>query len=62
MKFYKAIIKYWKSILRPGGHLIFEVGEGQAADVAEMLRYAGFDHVGTRKDTLGVERAVFGRM
>ena len=62
LKFYKAIIKYWKSILRPGGHLIFEVGEGQAADVAEMLRYAGFDHVGTRKDTLGVERAVFGRM
>ena len=62
LKFYKAIIKYWKSILRPGGHLIFEVGEGQAAYVAEMLRYAGFDHVGTRKDTLGVERAVFGRM
>ena len=62
LKFYKAIIKYWKSILRPGGHLIFEVGEGQAADVAEMLRYAGFDHVDTRKDTLGVERAVFGRM
>ena len=62
LKFYKAIIKYWKSILRPSGHLIFEVGEGQAADVAEMLRYAGFDHVGTRKDTLGVERAVFGRM
>lgn len=62
LKFYKAIIKYWKSLLRPGGHLIFEVGEGQAADVAEMLRYAGFDHVGTRKDTLGVERAVYGRM
>jgi len=62
LKFYKAIIKYWKSILRPGGHLIFEVGEGQAQEVAEMLRYAGFDHVGTRKDTLGVERAVYGRM
>ena len=62
LKFYKAIIKYWKSLLRPGGHLIFEVGEGQAAEVAEMLRYAGFDHVGTRKDTLGVERAVYGRM
>ena len=62
LKFYKAIIKYWKSILRPGGYLIFEVGEGQAKQVAEMLRYAGFDHVGTRKDTLGVDRAVYGRM
>ena len=62
LKFYKAIIKYWKSILRPGGYLIFEVGEGQAESVAEMLHWAGFSYVGTRKDTLGIDRAVFGRM
>ena len=62
LKFYKAIIKYWKSILKPGGYLIFEVGEGQAETVAEMLRWAGFSYVGTRKDTLGIDRAVFGRM
>lgn len=62
LKFYKAIIKYWKTLLRPGGYLIFEVGEGQAEDVAEMLRCAGFDYVSTRKDTLGTDRAVFGRM
>lgn len=62
LKFYKSIIKYWKSLLRPGGWLLFEVGEGQAADVRDMLRSAGFDYTSTRKDTLGIERVVFGRI
>ncbi len=25
-RFYKGILKYWKSLLRPGGYLVFEVG------------------------------------
>lgn len=62
LKFYKSIIKYWKSLLRPGGWLLFEVGEGQSADVRDMLRSAGFDYTSTRKDTLGIERVVFGRI
>ncbi len=62
LRFYKSIIKYWKSVLRPGGYLLFEVGEGQADDVKEMLLDGGFESADTRKDTLGVERVVFGRM
>ena len=62
LKFYKAIIKYWKSLLRPGGFLLFEVGEGQAQTVSEMLQAAGFSYTDTRKDTLGIDRVVFGRM
>lgn len=62
MKFYKAIIKYWKSLLRPGGYLLFEVGEWQAQSVSEMLQAAGFSYTDTRKDTLGIDRVVFGRM
>lgn len=62
LRFYRSIIKYWKSLLRPGGWLLFEVGEGQSADVREMLRSAGFNHTGTRKDTLGIDRVVFGRI
>ena len=62
MKFYKAIIKYWKSLLRPGGYLLFEVGEGQAQPVSEMLQAAGFSYTDARKDTLGIDRVVFGRM
>lgn len=62
LKFYKAIIKYWKSLLRPDGCLVFEVGEGQASDVCEMLMSAGFASVRTMKDTLGVDRVVIGKM
>ena len=62
LRFYKSIIKFWKSVLRPGGYLLFEVGEGQADDVKDMMLAGGFESAGTRKDTLGVERVVFGRM
>ena len=62
LKFYKAIIKYWKSLLRQGGYLLFEAGEGQAQAVRDMLSAAGFGYTDTRKDTLGIDRVVFGRM
>ena len=61
-RFYKAIIKYWKSLLRPGGFLLFEVGEGQADTVKDMLSSAGFRAVGSRPDTLNIERVVIGKM
>lgn len=62
LRFYRAIIKYWKSIIRPGGYLVFEVGEGQAKDVCDMLMAAGFSRTATRKDTQGIQRAVIGKM
>ncbi len=62
LKFYKAIIKFWKSVLRPGGYLLFEVGEGQAESVKEMLLTGGFRSVSSKFDTLGVERVVIGKM
>ena len=62
LRFYKSIIKYWKSVLRPGGWLLFEVGEGQSEPVKEMLLAGGFDHADTRKDTAGTERVAFARI
>lgn len=62
LKFYKAIIKFWKDRINNGGALLFEVGEGQAEAVCEMLLYSGFASATTRKDTLGVERVVVGIM
>ncbi len=62
LKFYKGIIKYWKSLLRPGGYLLFEVGEGQAEPVKDMILSAGFLGADTAKDTLGVDRVVIGKM
>lgn len=62
LKFYKAIIKYWKSLLRPDGCIVFEVGENQAQDVGEMLLNAGFNSAYIRKDTQMIDRVVIGRM
>ena len=62
LRFYKAIIKHWKSLLRPEGLLIFEVGEGQAETVADMLMAAGFAATSIHQDARGVDRAVVGRM
>ena len=60
LKFYRGIIKYWKSLLKPDGCILFEVGEGQAEAVGEMLLSAGFRSVSYRKDTLGTDRVVIG--
>jgi release factor glutamine methyltransferase len=62
LKFYKSIIKYWKVVVRPGGYLLFEVGEDQAESVKEMLLTGGFRSVSSKFDTLGVERVVIGKM
>ena len=62
LKFYKSIIKYWKSLLPQGGMLLFEVGEGQSEAVSEMLLTGGFRTAATKRDTLGVERVVLGVM
>ena len=62
LRFYKGIIKYWKSLLRPGGCLMFEVGEGQASAVCEMLMAAGFASAQTRRDTQIIDRVVIGKM
>lgn len=61
LKFYRGIIKHWKSVLRPGGFAIFEVGEGQADAVRDMLLDGGFSRVEFREDTGGTQRAVIGR-
>ncbi len=60
LRFYKGIIKYWKSLLKEDGCILFEVGEGQAETVGEMLLSAGFRSVSFRKDTLGTDRVVIG--
>lgn len=62
LRFYRSILKYWKSLLRPGGFLLFEVGEDQAETVRDLMLSAGFAAADTRKDTGGTERVVLGKM
>ncbi len=59
--FYRAVLEHWKSVLKDDGILIFEVGEGQAQPVRQLLIEAGFGSLGSALDTIGVERVVYGR-
>jgi release factor glutamine methyltransferase len=45
----------------PARFVALEVGMGQAGEVADVLRAAGFAEVATRRDLAGIERVVVGR-
>ncbi|KJB95406.1 N5-glutamine S-adenosyl-L-methionine-dependent methyltransferase [Skermanella aerolata KACC 11604] len=59
---YRTIVTQLPNLLKSKGKVIFEVGAGQAADVARLLVTAGFSGIGTRCDLGRVERAVFGHL
>lgn len=60
LDFYRAIIKGYKSSLKDGGMMAFEVGMGEAEAVAKLMKNQGFCDIGTRQDAAGIERVVFG--
>ncbi len=62
LDFYRGILKYWKCVLRPGGQIMFELGEGQAEAVRDMLLQNGFLNVETRLDTIGVQRVIIAKI
>ena len=58
----RPVIRLWKSILRPEGTMMLEVGEGQAETVQALMEEAGFSKTMTLKDTAGTQRIVVGRL
>ncbi len=62
LKFYRAVLGGWKSLLRQSGWLLFEVGETQAEDVEKLMRLAGLRALGRAKDSGGYDRVVYGRL
>ena len=60
LDFYRFISAKWKSALRLGGTLIYEVGIGQAPQVEEILALNGFEDIKTTADTQGIWRVVEG--
>lgn len=60
LDFYRGIVRLWKSKLRQGGTLIFEIGIGQEQEVMQLLIQHGFCNVRAKKDLCGVYRAVVG--
>jgi release factor glutamine methyltransferase len=47
--------------LASGGHLLIEIGAGQAAEVCARFEQAGFAGIRTHRDLGGIERVVEGR-
>ena len=60
LDFYRAIASKWKTALRLGGTLIFEVGIDQAPAVEEILAQNGYEDIKTTADTRGIWRVVEG--
>ncbi|MCW2244119.1 peptide chain release factor N(5)-glutamine methyltransferase [Azospirillum canadense] len=58
---YRAIAAQLPGLLEPGGLAALEVGQGQADDVAGLLRAAGLEVRGVFSDLGGVERCVLAR-
>jgi release factor glutamine methyltransferase len=59
---YRAIARDLAGLLEQGGAFAFEVGKGQAEDVAELLRLTGLHTIRPhRHDLAGIPRVVWGR-
>ena len=61
LMFYRAILRNWTAALRPGGLIMFEVGEDQAASVRALMREQQLQDVFSVQDTAGIDRVVIGR-
>lgn len=57
---YNQIIPMLPHYLNQDGAAFFEVGKGQAQDIAELMRSVGFKKITTQKDLGGVARCVGG--
>lgn len=55
---YRALAVQLAPKLAPGGHLLFEVGQGQAGDVSMLLEQNGFAVTSIARDLAGTPRCV----
>ncbi len=58
----RAVLRLWTSVLKRGGTVMLEVGEGQAPPVMELLQKAGYADIEALEDTAGTARVVVGRL
>lgn len=56
-----TVARHALDALRPGGALVLEVGDGQAATVAALLEKLGYEQVAITPDLTGRERVVEGK-
>jgi len=58
LDFYRAIAENWRALLRVNGHLLFETGYDQSADVSEILQILDYRDIIILKDASGIKRVV----
>ena len=58
LNFYRSVANYWKSVLKPGGYLVFEIGATQAEEVSAILKRAGYSEIETGRDLSEHDRVV----
>jgi release factor glutamine methyltransferase len=58
---YRAITDQAANYLKKGGLIAFEVGQGQADDVSNLLKNKGFSNIMGFKDLAGISRVVLGK-
>lgn len=62
LDFYRRIVPLWKSKLKAGGALAFELGEGQYDEVSRILANNGFGGITESIDFGGIQRAIIGTL
>lgn len=62
LDFYRRIVPLWKSKLKAGGALAFELGEGQYDAVSRILADNGFGGITESIDFSGIQRAIIGTL
>lgn len=62
LDFYRRIVPLWKSKLKAGGALAFELGEGQYDEVSRILADNGFGGIAESIDFGGIQRAIIGTL
>lgn len=62
LDFYRRIVPLWKSKLKAGGALAFELGEGQYDEVSRILADNGFGAITESIDFGGIQRAIIGTL
>ncbi len=60
LDFYRFITAQWKTALRLGGSLLYEVGIGQADAVEHLMAESGYESIRSIQDTAGIWRVVEG--
>ncbi|MFD2552128.1 peptide chain release factor N(5)-glutamine methyltransferase [Bizionia sediminis] len=58
--FYEAIVQHAKQVLKPQGHLFFEINEYLATDMVNLLNNYGFKQVELKTDIFGKQRMLKG--